>query len=148
MSFPYTFPIFLGKGLENMSDGLKVRLETISDIARVFAANELPNVVNEFPVALILPGETEYNQSFTNKIDVMFRILILISKQDNPSALNRLLDYMDPSGGDSVYAAISGDQTLGGAADAAFVTKCSGAGATIWGGQTYLSTEFEVVAYG
>ncbi len=143
-----TFRVLEAGGMELMSDGLKARLETISDIARVFAANELPNVINEFPVALILPGETEYNQSFTNKIDVLFRVLILVAKQDNPSAYNRLLDYMQPLGGDSVYAAISGDQTLGGAADAAFVTKCSGAGATIWGGQTYLSTEFEVVAYG
>ena len=135
-------------GMEAMGNGLKVRLQTISDIKRVFACNELPNVVNEFPVALILPGEVEFNQSFTNKIDVTFRILILMSKQDNPTAYNRLLDYIDPTGSDSVYTAISGDQTLGGAADAAFVTKCSGAGATIWGGQTYLSTEFEVVAYG
>ncbi len=134
--------------MEAMGNGLKVRLQTISDIKRVFACNELPNVVNEFPVALILPGEVEFNQSFTNKIDVTFRILILMSKQDNPTAYNRLLDYIDPTGSDSVYAAISGDQTLGGSADAAFVTKCSGAGATIWGGQVYLSTEFEVVAYG
>jgi len=148
MTFPYTFPIFLGKGLENMSAGLKVRLQTISDINHVYSANELPNVINEFPAALILPGETEYNKSFTNKIDVSFRILLIITKQDNPSALNRLLDYMNPSGDDSVYGAIAADTTLSGTADDCIVSKCSGVGAVTWGGHVYLGTEFEVLAYG
>lgn len=139
---------YYNRGLEAMGAGLKTRLETISDLERVFGPDELPNAVNECPAALILPGETEYNQTFTNKIDVLFRVLILVAKQDNPSAYNRLLDYMTITGDDSVYAAIAADQTLDAAADAAFVTKCSGAGATIWGGHTYLSTEFEVVAYG
>jgi len=148
MAFPYVFPIFLGKGLENMSGEIKTRLQTISDINHVYASNELPNAINEFPAALILPGAVEYNKSFTNKIDVGFRILILVSKQDNPSALSRLLDYIDPSGEDSVYAAIDADTTLGGAADDCIVSKCSGAGAVIWGGHVYLGTEFEVLAYG
>ena len=148
MGFPYIFPIFLGKGLENMANGIKTRLQTITDMAHVFSANELPNVVNDFPCALILPSTIEYNKSFTNKNDVNFRILILMSKQDNPSALNRLLDYIDPSGSDSVYAAIDADTTLGGAADDSMVVRCSGVGSTVWGGYTYLSTEFEIMVYG
>ena len=135
-------------GLESMGNGIKTRLQTITDINHVYAPNELPNVINEFPCALILPGITEYNQTFTNKIDVAFRILVVMSKQDNPSALNRLLDYMEPTGSDSVYTAIDADTTLGGAADDSFVTKCSGVGAVTWGGHVYLGTEFEVLAYG
>ena len=135
-------------GLKAIGSGLKTQIETISDIAHVYAPNELPNVVNEFPSAIILPGETTYDESFTNKIGVSFRILILISKQDNPAALNRLLDYMDTSGSDSVYAAIGGDTTLGGACDFTLLISCSGAGATTWGGYVYLSTEFIVRCYG
>lgn len=135
-------------GLEAIGNGLKTRLQTISDLARVYAPNELPNTINEFPVALILPGETEFNRTFTNKITVTLRVLILVSKQDNPTALSRLLDYIDPTGSDSVYAAIAGDSTLNSNAEDAFVTRCSGAGATTWGGYVYLSTEFEVICYG
>ncbi|MDY6957625.1 MAG: hypothetical protein SVK08_00575 [Halobacteriota archaeon] len=135
-------------GLEAMGNGLKTRLQTISDLERVYAPNELPNAINEFPSALILPGETEYNKTFSNKIDVILRILILIAKQDNPSAMSRLLDYIDPTGSDSVYAAVDGDSTLDGNADDSFVVRSSGMGQTIWGGHTYLSAEIEVQCYG
>jgi|TARA_Y100000310_G_scaffold317685_1_gene370834 hypothetical protein len=133
-------------GLEGMGSGLKTRLETISDLARVYAPNELPNSINEFPVALVLPGETLYNQTFGNAEIVTFRILIMLSKQDTPTVLNRMLDYIEKAGSDSVYAAIDGDATLGGEADFAMLISNSGAGTTVWGGHQYLSTEFLVEA--
>lgn len=139
---------FTTGGLKAMSTGLKARLQTITDINHVFSSVELPNAVNEFPCALILPGETIYDRSFSNKIDTIFRVLILMSKQDNPSAFSRLLDYMEPTGVESVYAAIDADTTLGGTADDCMVIKCSGAGAVSWGGHVYLGTEFEVVVFG
>uniref|UniRef100_A0A6M3L8C5 Tail protein n=1 Tax=viral metagenome TaxID=1070528 RepID=A0A6M3L8C5_9ZZZZ len=127
-----------------MGSGLKTRLQTITDIKHVWAPNELPDAVNEFPAALILPGETAYHETFGNQEGVNFRVIILMHKGNQPSALNRVLDYIDKSGSDSVYAAVDGDSTLGGAADWAVVDSNNGISQTQWGGQLYLSTEFAV----
>ena len=131
-------------GMEAMGSGIKTRLQTITDIKHVWAPNELPDAVNEFPAALILPGTTEYHQTFGNQEEVMFRIIIRMHKANQPSALNRVSDYIDKSGCDSVYAAIDGDSTLAGAADWAVVDSNNGIGWTSWGNQNYLSTEFSV----
>ena len=131
-------------GLEAIGDGLKVRIQTISSIKHVFAPKELPNSVNEFPSALILPGEVNFTQTLGDVSSITLRVLLLMSKQDTPSALNKLLDYINPSGSDSIYAAINGDPTLGSICDFAWVTTCSGAGSTTWGAYIYLSTQFEV----
>lgn len=130
--------------LEAMGKGLKARLETIADLKRVYAPHELPNSVHQLPVALILPGETLYNQTMANATQVTFRVLILLSRADQPSALNRMLDYIDPTGTDSVYAAIEGDDSLGGATDFTLLRSNTGVGQTQWGGQFYISTEFRV----
>jgi hypothetical protein len=130
-----------------MGDGLKTRLETISGL-RVYAPKELPDSVNSFPAALILLGDTNYLQTYTNDVEVIFRVLLLLTKQNQPSALNKLLDYIEPTGVKSIRAAIDGDTTLGGAADFAVMVSCSGAGVTTWGGHIYLSTEFEVRVHG
>jgi len=134
-------------GVETMGTGLKTRLETISDIKRVFAPNELPDSVNEFPVALILMGTTDYDRDFSGSYNIAFRVLILLTKQDQPSALNRIIDYVEPTGDDSIRAAINGDNTLGGAASDCQLTKNLGMGSTMWGGHGYLSTEFEVIVW-
>ena len=134
-------------GVETMGTGLKTRLQTISGL-RVYAPNELPDSVNAFPAALILLGSTDYLQTFTNDVEITFRVLLLLTKQSQPSALNKLLDYIEPTGAKSIRAAIDGDTTLGATADYAVVGLCSGAGMTTWGGHVYLSTEFEVKVHG
>ena len=77
--------------LETIGNGIKTRLATISGL-KVFAPNELPDSINQLPAALILPGETSYDATFDDKADYRFRIIIVATKQDAPSALNRLLD--------------------------------------------------------
>lgn len=129
--------------LEAIGNGIKVRLETISRL-KVFSPSRLPDAINQFPAALILPGETNYNAMFAGDADYRFRVIILITKQDSPSALGKLLDYIELTGAYSVKAAIEGDSTLAGAADDLRVSRNLGIGATVWGGYTYLSTEFSV----
>jgi len=131
-------------GLEAMGSGLKTRIATITDIKHVYAPNELPNAINEFPTAIILPGETTYHILFGGAQDYKFRVIILLAKTTNQTALARMLNYLDPTGSDSVYAAVDGDTTLGGAASWAVVDSNSGVGWTQWGERAYLSTEFVV----
>ena len=128
-------------GLETIGAGVAVRLETISGL-KVFAPDELPDVINEFPAALILPGETTYNAMMSGGANYIFRIILLFTKQDSPSALGKLLDYIELTGTYSVKAAIDADTTLNSSADDSRVTKNLGIGVTNWGGYAYLSTEF------
>lgn len=133
--------------LETIGTGIKTRLETIAGL-KVFAPNQLPDSINQFPAALILPGETTYDAMFVgNDADYRYRVIILITKQDSPSALNSLLDYIEVTGTYSVKAAVEADSTLNGSADDCRVTRNLGVGATVWGGSTYLSTEFEVLVW-
>lgn len=127
--------------LEAIGSGIKTRLETIPGL-KVFAPNALPDAINQFPAALILPGETNYNAMFSGDANYVFRVIILITKQDTPSALGKLLDYIELTGTYSVKAAIETDSTLNGSADDSRVSRNLGIGATVWGGYSYLSTEF------
>jgi len=70
-----------------------------------------------------------------------------MTKQDSPSAFNKIYDYIEPTGTSSVLAKIEADLTLGGTCDTCRVIRNSGMGATNWGGITYLSTEFEIAIY-
>ncbi len=136
-------------GLETIGTGIKTRLDTISGL-KVFSPKELPDSINQFPVALILPGETTYDAMFGNisrDSDYRFRVIILITKQDSPSALNALLDYIEVTVTHSVKAAIEADSTLDGSADDCRVSRNLGIGATTWGGSTYLSSEWEVLVW-
>ncbi len=134
-------------GLESIGSGIKTRLETISALKRVYAPNELEDSYNSFPVAIIMPGETNFDTTFDGGYNSRWRIIILINKQDTPSALNELMNYMEPSGTNSVKAALYGDRTLNSSADDCELDRNLGYGVMVFGGITYLSTEFDLVVY-
>ena len=129
--------------LETISQGIATRLSTITGL-KVYSTDALPNTISQFPAAIILPGTTEYNAMFSGDANYVFRVIVLISKQDTPSALAKLLDYIELSGVYSIKGAIEGDSTLNGSADDSRVSRNLGLGATLWGGQSYLSTEFDI----
>jgi len=134
-------------GLELIGSGIKTRLQTISDLKRVYAPNELRDTYNSFPCAIIMPGETNYDQTFSGAYFSRWRIIVMISKQDTPSALNKLMDYMEPTGTNSIKAALYGDSTLNGSADDCELDRNLGYGVMTFGGITYLSTEFDLIVY-
>ena len=129
-------------GIESIGGGIATRLKTISGL-KVYAPSELPDSISQFPVALILPRITEYKKDFDGSADYIFRIIVCLTSSDRPSAMNKLLDYIEPTGTYSIVAAIDGDKTLNGTADSSEVTENTGFGAINWGGYLYLGTEFE-----
>ncbi|MAH50252.1 hypothetical protein CMI37_30810 [Candidatus Pacearchaeota archaeon] len=132
--------------IEAMGTGLKTRLATIAQLgSNIWAPNEIEaKAPSVFPFAIILQGAVTYHNTFANAIIVQFRAIILFGLAHQPSSLNRLIDYTERSGGQSVYAAIDADKTLGGAADFAVVNSNTGTGSTFYAGQNYLSTEFAI----
>jgi len=69
-----------------------------------------------------------------------------VTRQDLPSAMTNLLDYLDNTGASSVRAKINADPTLNSSCDTAWVESNMGQGGFMWGGEMYLGTEFEIVA--
>lgn len=130
-------------GLLTIGQAIATRLETISGLA-VFSPDEIPDSINEFPAAIILPSKTDYHFSHDGGMDSDWRILILVSKQDTPSALTTLIPYAEETGTYSVKAAIEADRQLGATVGDCIVTGNTGAGAVIWGGHIYLGTEFNM----
>lgn len=134
-------------GIETIGSGIATRLETISGL-KVYAPSELPDSLSQFPVALILPRITEYYKDFDASADYIFRIIVCLTSADRPSAMNKLLDYIEPTGTYSIVAAIAGDTTLNSTADDSVITENTGFGAISWGGYLYLGTEFELKVWG
>jgi len=130
-------------GMLDIADGIKTRLQTIHGL-RIFSTKELPDTINQFPAALILPGDTRYTTDFSADADYNFRIILLFSKADTPSAINKMLPYIATTGDQSVVAAIEGDTTLDSKAEDCKVITNLGIGNTVWGAVAYLSTEFQI----
>ena len=129
-------------GIEAIGDGIKTRLVTIVGL-RVYAPKELPNKV-ELPCALILLGPSDYATTYDPDYDCVFRIVLCLAKQDTPSAFNDILNYIEPAGAQSVFAAIDADKTLAASCSSCKLARNMGVGSTPWGGIVYLSTEFEL----
>jgi hypothetical protein len=130
-------------GFEAIGLALKTRLQTISGLKKVYAPSEFPDSINDFPAALILPGETNYHVTLGSFHKTAFRVILLFARQDMPSATNKLLNYVEDSGEESIKEAIEGDRTLGGTAADCQVQRNMGFGSTEWGATKYLSTEFQ-----
>lgn len=130
-------------GVEAVGTGIKTNLSNITDL-RIYAPNELPDSINEFPTALIQHIGTIYDQSMGGLQIHTYKIKIALTRQDLPSALNAILDYLENTGAKSIRAKIDADPTLNGSAQTASVISNSGQGAFMWGGILYLGTEFEI----
>ena len=114
---------------------------------RAYAPDEIPMSFNEFPVAIILPGVTDYHADFNSDVDMVFRIILLISSADQPSSLSFIMPYIEIDGEYSIKALFgnTAPQTLGGTCDDSHLNINMGFGNTVWGSPVpYLSTEFSL----
>jgi hypothetical protein len=127
-----------------IGEGIKTRLQTIHGL-KVYSCDELPDSINQFPAALILPGETAYVTALSSTdADYNFRIILVFSRADSPSTTSKMLPYIGVEGEKSVVEAIHGDATLDSKADTSKVTRNLGISSLTWGGQIYMSTEFSI----
>ena len=134
--------------IEAIGSGIKTRLATITSLRRVYALNELPESINEFPCAVVMHTGTQYGVTMGGACDQHdFTVKVFVTNQDQPSAFNRILDYLTRTGSDSVVAAIRADTTLNGSASDVTVMSNAGQGVITWGGTQYLGTEFTLEVY-
>tara|TARA_Y100000310_G_scaffold276879_1_gene294336 strand:+ start:6537 stop:6956 length:420 start_codon:yes stop_codon:yes gene_type:complete len=135
-------------GTEAIGTGLKVNLANISSLKAIFAPNEVPDTIPRLPCAVILPGPTEYDRTFAGAFDVVMRVIILITKQQQPKAMAKILDYIDPTGSESVRKVVNDEPTLDSSCDDSQVVTSTGVGFMVWNGTPYLSVEFDIICYG
>ena len=133
--------------VESIGSGIKTNLGNVTGLKRIYASNELPEVVNEFPAAVIQHVGTEYYQTMgrdSSHDKHQFKVKVFLTNQDQPSAFNRLLDFLTKTGSDSIVQKLMADSTLNGSASDITVVSNTGQSIIPWGGVDYLGTEFDL----
>lgn len=136
--------------VESIGTGIKTNLGNVTGLNRIFATNEIPDSINDFPAAVIQHTGTNYGITMggDSSHDVhTFKIKVAVTRQDSPSAFNKLLDFLTKTGSDSIIQKLRADPTLDGSASDITVMSNSGQGGFEWGGILYLGTEFDIEVY-
>ena len=134
--------------IEAIGSGIKTNLATITSLQRVYAPNELPESINEFPAAVVMHTGTNYGVTMGGACDRHdFTVKVFVTNQDQPSAFAKILDYTARTGSDSVVAAIRADTTLNSSASDVTVMTNAGQGVITRGGIQYLGTEWTLEVY-
>lgn len=101
--------------LTDIRDGLVARLRTISGL-RVYSSQM--DSISEYPCAVVILERLDYVIAIGNySFDGLFRVAVLTDSGIVQDAYNQLDPYLDPSGSQSIQAALYGDSTLGGTVD-------------------------------
>lgn len=122
--------------------GLASLLDNSTDLSIVYTEPQ-DRIIT--PSAQILPGNpvVDYYQTLGQGLNVFrFVVLVCVQRFETMSALDRL----DPLiyGANSIPNLLETDQTLGGVAATAIVTRCSSLGMVQSGEEAYLGAEFDV----
>ena len=136
--------------IEAIGSGIKTNLANVTGLKHIWAPNETPESVNEFPAAVIQHTGTNYGitmggDSAHDRHE--FTIKVFLTDQDQPTAFAALLDFLERTGDNSVVQKIRADHTLAGTASGVTVISNSGQSIITWGGVQYLGTEFTVEVY-
>jgi hypothetical protein len=130
--------------ITNIRAGLATRLGTISGLRTSATQPDNPNP----PIAVIIPDNTRYDDTFGRGMDTTtFRIILIVSRVAEKQAQNALDAYCATTGSSSIKAAIEGDKTLGGSVFDCRVIEMRNYGQIPIGDVTYLGCEFVVLTY-
>lgn len=130
-------------------DGVADRLRLIPGLREVHA--EFPDQVNP-PAAIVLDRQGDYHQAMGDPghSEITVEVLILAGAlgASGISRSYRSLDgFISPAGPQSVKAAVEGDVTLGGVANACVVARYRDKGRLTFGGPEYIGCRFDVTCW-
>lgn len=128
--------------ISQLRAGLKTRLATISGLR---AYDKWPGNVTP-PGAIVMPVDGEYDQVMGDNPDTVYKFEVTLAVQlgSYETAQDKLDEYVNPAGARSVRAAINGDRTLGGVADATWVRRFREYGTLDINGKDYAGVIFDV----
>lgn len=123
---------------------MATRLATISGLR---VASELPDNPNP-PIAIVNLRNINYDQAFGKGLAVYtFVVTVIVGRAAERVAQQKLNDYLDNTGNQSIKTAIESDKTLGGAAFDTRVVSLDNIGNVQLSDATYLAAEFTVNVY-
>lgn len=128
-------------GIAAIRDGIKTRLATISGLR---CHDTVPGQVM-VPAAVVVPVSdtfATYDVAMGGVHNLAFTVTLVVSSAWDRTAQDLLDSFIDSSGAKSVFAALSGDPTLGGNVASAELRNASNYGLITWGAQAYLGCEF------
>jgi|TARA_R100001463_G_C3509662_1_gene219830 hypothetical protein len=97
--------------LSEIRDGIKT---TISGISGIRCYDVIPDNAINFPVAIILPQEIQFDQAMQRGTDrYTFTVLVAVQRADARTAQDKLDEYITGAGSNSVRQAIFNNRTLG-----------------------------------
>lgn len=130
--------------IDAMRSGMATRLATISGLR---VASELPDNPNP-PIAIVNLRNINYDQAFGKGLAVYtFVVTVIVGRAAERVAQQKLNDYLDNTGNQSIKTAIESDKTLGGAAFDTRVVSLDNIGNVQLSDATYLAAEFTVNVY-
>jgi hypothetical protein len=128
----------------DLRNGLAANLQTISGLR---VASTVPDQVNP-PLAIINLDKINYQKAFgLGLTEYLFKITVIVSRQSERNAQNKLDQYVSSQGAYSVSLALNTDRTLGGVAADSTMISLDAYGSVVIGETTYLSAEFSVQVF-
>jgi len=126
-------------------DGLEANLETISGLRGYSEIPENPSI----PAAVVTLNTIEYDQAYQKGLALYnFSISVIVGRFNARSTQQKLNDYADNTGADSIKTAIESDKTLGGSAFDVVVTSMTGiSNIDLNDGNNYIGMDFSVTVY-
>ena len=131
--------------ISQVKDGLKARIETVSGLR---AYDYQPDQVNP-PFAWPTLDEIRFHQTgmSTGGVVMDFTITVVVTRQSERTAQEKLDAYSSWDGAQSVRAAIEADRTLGGVCDDLIVVSAGNFTNIDANDTLYLAMDFKVTVY-
>ena len=127
-----------------MRQGLATNLGTISGLR---TAPEIPDSPNP-PMAVVNLDNIDYHQAMQNGLTrYNFTVTVVVGRAAEREMQRKLDAYCQPTGSQSVKAAIESNRTLSGEVYDVVVTGSSSIGSITINDQTYLAAEFTVTVF-
>ena len=114
---------------------------SIDDISGLRIYDTVPDAINEFPAAWVLPKSGVYNDAFSTAMTHNLEITLLVARQGNLDEVQDTLDdFIDSAGSNSIPAKIEAS-SLGSHGDAILVTGYDTYGGLEFNGTPYIGAK-------
>jgi hypothetical protein len=130
--------------IADLRNGLAANLQTIPGLR---VTSTVPDQVNP-PIAIISLDKINYQRAFARGLtEYLFKITVIVSRQSERNAQQKLDQYVASDGTYSVLDALETDRSLGGKAADSTLVALDAYGSVVIGETTYLSAEFSVQVF-
>jgi hypothetical protein len=130
--------------IADLRNGLATNLQTITGLR---VTSMVPDQVNP-PIAIISLDKINYQRAFARGLtEYLFKITVIVSRQSERNAQQKLDQYVASDGTYSVLEALETDRSLGGKAADSTMVSLDAYGSVVIGETTYLSAEFSVQVF-